>query len=184
VLVTTLTIHRTVFPYILGYLLPDLMLMIAVYASFFVNRNVAPARIVLCIIGMLVSYSITNSVRAHLPAVSYPLWINDYLVVSMIFSCLALVEYGLVQHCLQYEGARANVVKRLQSTGLPLVAKIERHAAYRGETFAMVCHHIYERQDNFVKRVRGVSKKQGVVMGFENPMAELELVAPLNEKKV
>mmetsp|Transcript_22968 Transcript_22968/g.71414 ORF Transcript_22968/g.71414 Transcript_22968/m.71414 type:complete len:299 (-) Transcript_22968:181-1077(-) len=130
------------------------------------------ARVVLCIIGILACYNITNSVRAHLPPVSYHLWINDYLVISMIISVSALLEYALVQYFLQSETTRRAILKKMEDTGIGLVEKIEEHARYLHVDFVDVCHDVYLRQERFIRVIAGKASAPSARLEDGNPIGE------------
>jgi hypothetical protein len=55
-------------------MLPDLLLHISIYASFWIPADSPPARVSLCIISALSFRIMRSSISAQLPPVSYPLW--------------------------------------------------------------------------------------------------------------
>jgi hypothetical protein len=55
-------------------MLPDLLLHLSIYASFWIPADSPPARVALCIISALSFRIMRSSISSELPPVSYPLW--------------------------------------------------------------------------------------------------------------
>jgi len=64
---------------------------------------------------VLVTVTLLNSVHSSLPQISDAMWISDYLLTSLLLSCLAAIHFSLVQFFLLLEKARETKLKNLLS---------------------------------------------------------------------
>lgn len=102
-------------------MIPDFLFLIISYSAFFVDAHAAPARAAMAIIPVLTTVTLSNSVHRSLPQISDSMWISDYLLTSMILSCLAAVHFSVVQFRLIVEKKRQGKLRDI--TSIEKVAK-------------------------------------------------------------
>ncbi|CAK8985150.1 unnamed protein product [Durusdinium trenchii] len=76
------------------------------WSGLFINRAVAPARVTIAVIPVLIMLNLENNVISNLPPLNYLTWITSYLLLMKFFCVSAVFEYGLVSFLIQLETAR------------------------------------------------------------------------------
>ena len=76
--------------------IPSSLIVVMSWASFWLNRGAAPARVSLGVTTVLTMTTLSNSVNAALPKVSYMKSIDIYLFVCFFMVFGALIEYACV----------------------------------------------------------------------------------------
>ncbi|KAJ8027934.1 Gamma-aminobutyric acid receptor subunit beta-3 [Holothuria leucospilota] len=89
-------LRRSIGFFILQTYLPSILLVILSWISFWINHEATSARVALGITTVLTMTTISTSVRASLPRISYIKSIDIYVVVCYAFVFSALVEYAFV----------------------------------------------------------------------------------------
>ncbi|PIK47806.1 putative gamma-aminobutyric acid receptor subunit beta-3 isoform X1 [Apostichopus japonicus] len=88
--------HRYLGFFILQTYLPSILLVILSWVSFWINHEATAARVALGITTVLTMTTISTSVRATLPRISYIKSIDIYVVTCFAFVFTALLEYAVV----------------------------------------------------------------------------------------
>ena len=101
-----------------GTFLVDFLLNIAVWVSFWIPKQVAPARIALIIISFLAFRIVMSSLYAQLPPVTYSVWVIDYMGYSQFFAALALMQYGYLCFYIHKEKALEQFLKTVSQSNL------------------------------------------------------------------
>ncbi|CAK9064694.1 unnamed protein product [Durusdinium trenchii] len=76
------------------------------WSGLFINRTVAPARVAIAVIPVLIMLNLENNVISNLPPLNYLTWITSYLLLMKFFCLSAVFEYGLVSFLIQLETSR------------------------------------------------------------------------------
>ena len=88
--------------------IPSSLIVVMSWVSFWLNRGAAPARVSLGVTTVLTMTTLSNSVNAALPKVSYMKSIDIYLFVCFFMVFGALIEYA----CVGYTDKRINLRKK------------------------------------------------------------------------
>ena len=97
--------------HVIQSILPTWLFLCVGYTGFFINRAVAPARITVAIIPVLIMRLLLNGIFSRLQTVSYRIYLTEFLMIAMFISCGCVFQYGLVQVLLQTE---ADAIQRRQ----------------------------------------------------------------------
>lgn len=89
-------IKRDVSFYIRAYMLPAIFFVIISYTSFWVAKGAAPARVALCIIGVLITINFNNNLLTILPETTESVWLQNFTFTILIFTAFAIIEYAFV----------------------------------------------------------------------------------------
>jgi len=100
------------------------------WSGFFVNRKNAPARVTLSLLPVLTMLNHIRGVQQDLPRSSDVTWLSAFLVISLIYNIIAVLEYGLVSYQMGLEDKRAQrlVVLRELSKHLDQAHRSQRSA--------------------------------------------------------
>jgi hypothetical protein len=84
------------------------------WTGFFVSRTLAPARVALCLLPVLTMLNHIRGVQSQLPRVSEMTWLSSFLLMSLIYNIIAVLEFGLVSYLLSKEDRRAERLRVLR----------------------------------------------------------------------
>jgi len=82
---------------------PAILYLILAYCGFWIDRNVAPARVAISVIPVLITRTLLNSVYATSQLLPYVNVLTLYLNILSYLNILAVCQYALVQRCIQDE---------------------------------------------------------------------------------
>uniref|UniRef100_A0A8C4QDQ2 Glycine receptor beta n=1 Tax=Eptatretus burgeri TaxID=7764 RepID=A0A8C4QDQ2_EPTBU len=94
------TLRRQVGFYIMGIYAPTLLLVVLSWLTFWINPEASPARVSLGILSILSLFSQSMSLATDLPKVSYVKALDIWLLTCLIYGFASLVQYAIVQICL------------------------------------------------------------------------------------
>lgn len=83
-----------------------ILFVLVAWAGLFIDRKVAPARVTIAVIPVLIMLNLENSVTSRLPELNYLTWLTSFLFVMKLFGLSCVFEYGLVWLLLQVEAER------------------------------------------------------------------------------
>ena len=95
--------------YVQNIIVPCFVFNCIGFSGFFMPRVIAPARVAISVIAVLIMGTLRSGVFAALPRISYRIWLADLLFLSLLFSVVNVLAYGCV--CVFLE-ARATVVTK------------------------------------------------------------------------
>lgn len=75
------------------------MFTILAYTSFYIDQNVAPARVALCITNVLNSISLFSATQKYIPNVPYNTWLTEFLLYNLVFTIIPMIQYGVLNSC-------------------------------------------------------------------------------------
>ncbi|KAK3739846.1 hypothetical protein QZH41_009090 [Actinostola sp. cb2023] len=87
---------RRVSFFITATYMPAIVLVILSWCTFWIHRNAVPARVTLSITTILTTILLTGTVNASMPKVSYSKAIDYFMMTSLGFIFMSLLEYILV----------------------------------------------------------------------------------------
>ncbi|CAK0833610.1 unnamed protein product [Prorocentrum cordatum] len=97
------------------------------YVGFFVDSKAAPARAALAVIPVLTMLNHLNSVERSLPPLSSSTWLTSFLMLSLVYTAIAVLELAVISATLGIERRRAGrmatfekLAKRMQDVSNPL----------------------------------------------------------------
>jgi len=85
------------------------------WTGFFVARTNAPARVALSLLPVLTMLNHIRGVQSQLPRISEMTWLSAFLLMSLIYNVVAVLEYGLVSYLLSKEEGRAERLRVLRA---------------------------------------------------------------------
>lgn len=97
--------------YILNIFLPSILCVIIASTSFWVQLDIAPARVALGITTFLTMVALMQYMNEGMPRVSYTKAIDVWMSVCLFFIFLSMCEYAVAHVFLQYEEAEAEKAK-------------------------------------------------------------------------
>ncbi|CAE7479887.1 GluClalpha [Symbiodinium natans] len=83
-----------------------ILFSLVAWAGLFINRTIAPARVTIAVIPVLIMLNLQNSVTTMLPPLNYLTWLTSFLFLMTMFSLSVVFEYGLVSFLMHVEAAR------------------------------------------------------------------------------
>lgn len=101
-------------------MIPAVLFLLVAYNGFFINREVAPARVTIAVIPILIMRLLLNNIYIQIETVSYQLYLAQFLNIAMYITCFCVFEYSAVQLLLQKEKAASGRRKALQVMGARL----------------------------------------------------------------
>ncbi|KAH8081701.1 extracellular ligand-gated ion channel [Aureococcus anophagefferens] len=102
--------------------LPAIFFVIISYVGFFINASVAPARVAITVIPVLIMRTLLSQVSAKLQIISYLTCLSKFLLYCQFLTVFAVLEYGFVQICLLHESRCRDVRTHLNSMKRFIVA--------------------------------------------------------------
>lgn len=112
--------------HIIYSMLPAVMFLTVCYCGFYIDRSAAPARVAIAVTPVLIMRVLLNSVFFDLQAVSYRIYLSEFLQLAVAASVLCVFQYALVQVYMSRENDAAARRKTLAKLG-------SRVALYREE---------------------------------------------------
>ncbi|XP_003783992.1 gamma-aminobutyric acid receptor subunit rho-3 [Otolemur garnettii] len=110
-------LRRHIFFFVLQTYFPAMLMVMLSWVSFWIDRRAVPARVSLGITTVLTMSTITTSVSASMPQVSYVKAVDVYLWVSSTFVFLSVIEYAAVNYLTTVE-ERKRFKKRGKISGM------------------------------------------------------------------
>ncbi|KAJ8598501.1 hypothetical protein CTAYLR_001369 [Chrysophaeum taylorii] len=107
-------------------MIPALIFLAIVYCGFFVDRASAPARVGVSITSVLILRLLLNAVFSQMETVSYEIYITQFLQISLIYGCLSVFQYALVQHYMHEEEIAASRRRTLEKLQARVNTRIEK----------------------------------------------------------
>jgi len=98
-----LTLSRLADSYMTFVFVTCILFAFVSFSGLFINRAVAPARVAIAVIPVLIMLNLENNVISNLPPLNYMTWLTSYLLLMKFFCVSAVLEYGLVSYLLQVE---------------------------------------------------------------------------------
>jgi len=121
---------------------PGVLFLLVGYCGFFMDRHLAPARVTIAIIPVLIMRLLLNGIFARLETVSYAIYLSQFLIICMYLSCFCVFEYALVSVFLQCEHVAQHRRKSLKSLG----DRVVRAAISRLEQKVQKVHTMQQKQ--------------------------------------
>ena len=82
--------------FLIYFVVPSLIFVFIAYTSFWINKEAVPARVAIGIISILINISTNNSVTTQIPQVPYTVELSSFLMGSLFFTVLAMMEFSLL----------------------------------------------------------------------------------------
>ena len=83
------------------------LFILVTYSGLFIDRKVAPARVAMAVIPVLIMLNLETSVRDSLPPLNTSTWLTGIIFLMKAFCLSAVFEYGVVSYLLQQETVHA-----------------------------------------------------------------------------
>ena len=99
--------------------LADILLNMAVWISFWIPPTAAPARVTLIIIAFLSFRILMSSLVSQLPAVTYKIWVLDYMAYSQFLAAGALAQIGFLFFVAFKEKSLVQFLSTVSKSKLP-----------------------------------------------------------------
>jgi hypothetical protein len=90
---------RSPYPYMSFYIVCSVIFVLISYCSFWIDYKAVTARCSLAITTIVITINMTNGVSTLLPPIEYSVWIESYYTGCLIFVCITMLEYALVNFC-------------------------------------------------------------------------------------
>jgi hypothetical protein len=131
------------------------------WTGFFVARTNAPARVALSLLPVLTMLNHIRGVQEQLPRVSEMTWLSAFLLMSLIYNIVAVLEFGLVSYLLSREDGRAERLRVLRALSSQLGEAYKRQVTQRSLTLAL------EDAERVEKGQPPVSRNDSTVSGLD-----------------
>lgn len=132
----------------------------------FINRTVAPARVAISVIPVLITLNLSNSVNSRLPPLNYETWLTSFLFICTMFSLCAVFEYGFVAFLMSKETAGDAKFKAVVATVAHERKQAEAKVKALVETKAMVPYPVVQEMPEETLIFRPSPKQTGSKEGF------------------
>lgn len=124
---------RAVGFYVLQTYVPCYLIVVISWISFWINRDAAPARVLLGVTTILSTAAIGMTVREGLPRVPYATALDVFLNVCILYEMAALIEYAAVNYFLMLIPKEGEVEEEEEEVD-PLPAEVvEKHMPLDGD---------------------------------------------------
>lgn len=94
--------------------LPAIMFLLIAYSGFFIDRKVAPARVAISVLPVLIMRTLLNQVYASIQSLPYYNMLTAYLTMLQYCGVLCVFEYAAVQYFLANEAAAHGRLRELR----------------------------------------------------------------------
>lgn len=92
-------LKRNPYPYMSFYIICSVIFVLISYCSFWIDYKAVTARCSLAITTIVITINMTNGVSTLLPPIEYSVWIENYYTGCLIFVCITMLEYAIVNFC-------------------------------------------------------------------------------------
>lgn len=121
------TLKRNYDHYIHFVILPVVLIVIMAYASFFIDRGAAPARVTLSSVSFL---TITNHIGGQLKSLPnlgiQDVWLLQFMLTSQLFTFYAVIEYVICNYLFRVEKQLKEIEKEAKRRKMTLKNSPER----------------------------------------------------------
>ena len=73
------------------FVAPSIIFVVLAYCSFWIDKNMAPARVTLVITNILNAISLLVSTNTYIPNVPYKTWLQAFLTWNLIFTIIPMI---------------------------------------------------------------------------------------------
>eukprot|EP00434_Breviolum_minutum_P041336 symbB.v1.2.036773.t1/scaffold5270.1/size29095/2 len=106
-LIIQLTLSRLSDCFMWFVVVTGVLFILVTYSGLFIDRKVAPARVAMAVIPVLIMLNLETSVRDSLPPLNTSTWLTGIIFLMKAFCLSAVFEYGVVSYLLQQETVHA-----------------------------------------------------------------------------
>ena len=118
------TLQRKPLFYFVEVVLPAILFLFVAYIGFYINANVAPARVGVTVIPVLIMRTLLNQTYGRMQIIAYFTRLTNFLVMSQALSVFCVAEFGIVSYFLAVEKDAELARKALVRCHKLLVANI------------------------------------------------------------
>ena len=129
--------------YLIQIYIPSSLIVVISWVSFWLNRGATPARVGLGVTTVLTMTTLSNSVNAALPKVSYMKSIDIYLFVCFFMVFGALIEYA----CVDYTDKRIQLHRNRFLAMQRLLEQHRGHTSVKIQQQQQHSNNCYQRQN-------------------------------------
>ncbi|KAH8068311.1 extracellular ligand-gated ion channel [Aureococcus anophagefferens] len=98
-------VYRRSAYYVSTVMIPCVLFLFIQYAGFFVDRHVAPARVAISVVPVLIMLTLSSDVFEKIQRVSYSVYLVSFVNLASYITWACTLHYGLVQYFLSHEHA-------------------------------------------------------------------------------
>ena len=133
VLVWEFELKRLYTRYIVTYILPTTVIVFLTFVSFWIPQDIVPVRIALVLTNFLSICVILRGLSSELPKVDYITPLEVYLIASITFILVVMVEYVLVmkEACLDFCSSRG--IYQIENIEMKVARNAEQISQERGQ---------------------------------------------------
>lgn len=124
-----LGIERKHFFYMITHVLNATAFVLISYTGFYINRAIAPARVAVSVIPVLIMRTLMNSVYSGLPRIGELTWLTNFIMICFFYCIVGVLEYGLVSYFMHNETVRVERYSELQEISRK-IAKVQLPEAH------------------------------------------------------
>ncbi|KAK6172670.1 hypothetical protein SNE40_016282 [Patella caerulea] len=149
-------LHRNLGFFILQTFLPCYLIVSLSWISFWINRDAAPARVLLGVTTILSTAQIGMTVREGLPRVPYATAIDVFLNVCLVYDMAALIQYAAVNYFTKVMPIEGGDEEEDELTGFPPPRKIiisEQEHERERETLILNNAHVVDLEHQGYKKI-------------------------------
>merc|ERR1712039_944535 len=85
---------------IYSYIIPSITLVAFSYAGFWIDPNIAPARVALGIVSVLTVVGLRQQVFLTMPKVTYPVWLTTFMFGCFCFNAYSIFDFAVCHYGL------------------------------------------------------------------------------------
>lgn len=111
--------------YLTEVVVPAALFLFVAYIGFFISASVAPARVGVTVIPVLIMRTLLNETYSRMQIISYLTRLTKFLVCAQCLSVLCVLEFGVVSYFLRVEYLRLTHRKHLVTCHRVLLREIE-----------------------------------------------------------
>jgi Neurotransmitter-gated ion-channel transmembrane region len=78
------------------YVISSVLFVVISYCSYWIDYKAATARCSLAITTIVITINVSNGISNMLPPIAYPIWLETYYTGCLIFTCVTMLEYAIV----------------------------------------------------------------------------------------
>ena len=109
-LVLMLTLDRNPYSYAVYFIFSSCIFVLMSYCTFWISKFAVTARVLLAINTVLITIQTNAYVHNYLPPTDYTSWLEEFQRGVMIFSCVTMLEFVILNFCTtQYVMRRDNI---------------------------------------------------------------------------
>jgi hypothetical protein len=117
---------------IVAVIIPAILFVTCSYLSFWIDRKVAPARVAICLLPLLIIVTVAAKANDMMPRIDYSVWMSDFMITSLVFACVPTLSYLVSSILMMDEFEKNQTIQKLKSYEKACRDALKAHVEAKG----------------------------------------------------